>query len=264
MLKALRKTTLTVLLSIVAMSASGQQVRVIEPTGQWVTDRGDFLAVAEELDLARRLAGFADTTSTQIIIVTLKDLGGAPVSDYAFELGRKWQVGQADKDNGVVILLSRQESKVFIATGYGIEGAIPDAIAGRIVRNVMIPRFKQGQFFDGLRAGADAVMLASSGEFTADEVAPSRRRSEPRPLAGILIIGFILYSIISGFRNRGKHGGGGRHYRRSSGLLPILLWSALGASRGGGFGGGGFGGGGFGGFGGGGGGFGGGGAGGSW
>lgn len=251
-----------VFLLLTVGSAGGQSIRVIDPSGQWVTDQGDFLSDQEERYLSRQLSDFADTTSTQIIIVTVKDLGGYDPSDYALEIGRRWGVGQAEKDNGLVILLSRSEREVFISTGYGLEGAVPDALSSRIQRNIMIPRFREGRFFEGLSLAAGALMLATTGEFTADEIAPGRKSRRTLPPAFGLMAFIVLYSIINSFRNRGRHGGrGGRH----SSILPFILLSSLAGGRGG-FGGGGFGGGGFGGggFGGGGGGFGGGGAGGGW
>jgi uncharacterized protein len=261
------RQTLLVLAALVLFAGpvSGQQVSVLDPTGKWVTDAGDFLAPNEERFLSRMLSDYADSTSTQIVIVTVKDLGGASAFDYAVTLGRKWKVGQEGKNNGIVLLLSRAEHEIFISTGYGMEGAITDALSGKIIRSLMLPQFRNGRFFDGLRDGVGAIMLAASGEFQADDIPDDQSDGRGVPLSALIFIGFIVYSIVSSLGRR--HGGGkGGHYRRNSSLLPIILWSALGGGGRGGFGGGGFGGGGFGGggFGGGGGSFGGGGAGGSW
>jgi uncharacterized protein len=256
-----KKAAVLALLCLAVSTVSGQRARVIEPSGQWVTDLGDFLSTSEERILSRRLSGYADTTSTQIIVVTVNDLGGYVAADYAVELGRSWGVGQSGQNNGLVILLSRDEHEVFIATGYGLEGSVTDALASDVVRNIMIPRFRDGQFFQGLSEAVDVLVLASIGEFAAEDL-PTRNddgRGTIPYVNIIFVIVFILYSIVANGR-RGK--GGGRGGRRSNSILPIILWSALGSGgRGGGFGGGGFGGGGFGG---GGGSFGGGGAGGSW
>lgn len=245
------------LLCVVALPAArAQTVEVIPPSGQWVTDRGDMLSASEEQALTQKLRSYADTTSTQMIIVTLPDLGGADISMYATELGQQWQVGQQDKDNGLVILVSRDDRKVFIATGFGLEGAIPDAIAGRIIRNIITPNFRQGRIFQGLSDAVDALMLAAAGEYTADE-AESYERSDDdgTGTATLFVIMIIIYFVITSIRKGGGKGGGRRY--RSRGGPPVIIWGG-----GGGFGGGGgsFGGG----FGGGGGGFGGGGAGGGW
>ena len=245
------------------MPASGQQIQVIAPTGDWVTDRGDFLSASEEQSLGRLLSGYADTTSTQIIIVTLKDLGGYEISEYATALGRDWGVGQAEHNNGIVILASRDEREIFIATGYGMEGVIPDALAGRIVRNVVVPNFRNGDFYSGFREAIEVIIATASGEYSA----PASREPSGGP---DIDIGLIIWIAILLFIIFSRSGGGGSGRRRRGGGFPVIIWGpsygggSSGGFGGGSFGGGGFGGGGFGGFGGGGGSFGGGGAGGGW
>ncbi|MDA1028525.1 MAG: TPM domain-containing protein [Bacteroidetes bacterium] len=242
-------------------TAHAQNIKTIAPSGKWVTDSGQFLDGSERSILERKLSGYADSTSSQIILVTVADLGGYDPQEYALTIGREWKVGQAGKDNGVVILISRAERAIRIEIGYGLEGAIPDVFASRIVRDVITPAFRSGEFFQGLNSAVDIMIAAASGEFSGAEMAkePNRRIN-----SGVLYLIFIFaFMIISAIRNRGKGKGGDRHHYNS---IPMILWgSSLGGRGGGGFGGSGFGGGGFGGgFGGGGGGFGGGGAGGSW
>ena len=244
---------------------AGQSLQVLPPTGQWITDRGDFLSPAEERALSVRLASYADTTSTQIVIVTLPSLDGAAASDYAVELGRRWGVGQAGYNNGVVILISREDRQVFIATGYGLEGSIPDAVASRIYRNVLVPHFRQGRFYGGLSQAVDALMLAAAGEFEASQ---SGRESGGINVALIVVLAILVVFIVIALRDaRGGGDGGVRppRRRRHYGEPPIIILGGPGFGRrtGGWSGGGGFGGG-LGGFGGGGGSFGGGGAGGGW
>lgn len=252
-----------------AATAQGQRIDVLPPSGRWVTDAGDLLSPTEERLLSRKLSGYADTTSTQIVVVTVPSLNGVPASDYAVELGRKWGVGQKGKDNGVVILVSRDDRKVFIATGFGLEGAIPDAVAARIVRNILLPNFRQGRYYDGLSAAVDALMRAARGEYSAERTPRASRGVGGPNFTLIFILLIILFFVISAMRDKGGKGGKGgngnrkrRTYRRHGGP-PIIIWGGGFGGRhgGGGFGGGGFGGGGFGG---GGGSFGGGGAGGGW
>ena len=248
---------LAVLLGSAPREAQGQPVDVIPPSGEWVTDRADVLTEAEEQALTTRLRAYADTTSTQIVVVTLPTLGGADIALYATELGQVWGVGQEGVDNGAVILVARDDREVFIATGYGLEGAIPDAVASRIVRNILVPSFRQNRFYAGLSAAADALMQAAAGTYTADAAPmPYEEDDDGANTTLVFILIIIAYFVINGIR-RGGRGGGGRR-RRARGGTPIIFW---GGSSGGGFGGGGFSGGGFSG---GGGGFGGGGAGGSW
>lgn len=257
----------TCLLFIVlgGMSLASAQPDVIAPSGQWVTDRGDVLSSSEERALTTTLRDYADSTSTQIIIVTIPSLDGADIASYATELGQQWGVGQEDRDNGAVILLSRDDRRVFIATGFGLEGAVPDIVAGRIVRNIMIPAFREGNYYAGFSGAVDAVISAAAGEYEASEVAQRTSRSNDGvDAATVFILLIIGYFVVSGLRKGGRRGGPGgpRRRGRGRGMGPMIIWGGGGFGGGrGGFGGGGFGGGGFGG---GGGSFGGGGAGGSW
>lgn len=253
-----------------ARPAHAQQIDVIAPSGEWVTDRGEMLDAAEEQALAQKLQHYQDSTSTQIVIVTLPSLEGHEPADYAVALGRAWGVGRQGQDNGVVILVSRDDREVFIATGYGLEGAIPDAIASRIVRGVIVPRFREGRFYAGLNEAVDHLVDAATGEFTAEQIrAPEREGERALDGATLFVLFIIAFFVINAIRhNRGRGGDGGRRYRRSRRDLPFIIWGGgggWGGGRSGGFGGfGGGGGGGFGGFSGGGGSFGGGGAGGGW
>lgn len=242
--------------------AIAQQIEVVPPADRLVNDRAGMLSATEVRQLEQKLRGYADTTSTQIVVVTISSLDGAPASMYATQLGREWGVGQQGQDNGVVILISEGDREVFIATGYGLEGAIPDAIASRIVRNIIRPAFRQGAYFAGLDRASDALIAAARGEFTAAEAEPEHREDRSFDLANGFILLILLYFVVNGMR-RGRRGGGngGQRRRRDAGG-PFIIWGGGGHggfSGGGSFGGGG---GGFGGFGGG--SFGGGGAGGSW
>lgn len=254
------------------LQAGAQSVNVLPPSGRWVTDSAGMLSPAQQQALSERLRLYADSTSTQIIIVTLSTLDGVPAADYAVELGRRWGVGEGEHDNGAVILVSRDDRQVHIATGYGLEGAVPDALASRIVRNVIVPNFRQDRFYAGLSEASTIIMEAAAGEYTASprELREGGRSLNLATLFVILVIAFFVVEAMS--TNRHGGGGGKRRVRRRSGVPPIIIWGAMnamaGRGRGRGFGGGGFGGGfgggGFGGFSGGGGSFGGGGAGGSW
>ena len=230
-----------------------------------VNDFAGIFSAAENEALEQKLLAYNDSSSTQIYVVTVSDLGGYPASDYSFRLGEKWGIGQKSKNNGAVILIKpkvgNSRGQAFIASGYGLEARINDAYAGRIVRNDMIPYFIEDDYFGGVNAAIDVMIERLSGEFSAEE----GKEEEGIPLFAVIIIIIGIIILLALFS-----GGGDQHidndgHRRSSGP-PIFFPPVIGGGRrGGGFGGGGFGGGGFGGFGGGGGGsFGGGGAGGSW
>lgn len=222
-----------------------------------VNDFANILSSSESKALESKLLLYNDTTSTQIYVVTISDLQGYPVSDYAFELGEKWGIGQSGKDNGLLILikpkLGNSRGQAFVATGYGLETYITDAFAGRIVRDYMIPYFVEDDYFGGINAAVDVVIAKLSGEFDADS---SSERGIPKWLIIlILIIIFVIVTSSSGGDQNISRGG----HRRSGGAPIFFPPSSRGGSSS--WGGGGFGGG----FGGGGGGrFGGGGAGGSW
>jgi len=251
---------------LMAMTGWGSpaSAQVPSPPKSLVTDLGEFLEPVEERALERKLQSYQDSTSTQIALLTVQDLGGMDPQEYALEVGRVWGVGQEGQDNGVVFLISRAERQIRLEVGYGLEGALPDALASRIIREVVTPSFKQGQFFAGINAAVDLIMAAAAGEF--EGLPSSGGSSSGGGIDPIFIyLAFIfIYFLISGIRNRG--GGKGCYRRSRRGDFPVVFWgSGMGHNRGGGFGGGmggGFGGGGFGGFGGG--GFGGGGAGGGW
>ena len=253
-------------LLLLALAAGVVQAQEQPRPTALVTDAGGFLSSNEVRILSSKLEGYADTTSSQVAIVTQNDLGGTDIATYATELGEAWGVGQAGKDNGVVIVVAREEREVFIAVGYGLEGALPDAVVSRIVRNTITPLFRDGRFFQGLSLAVDEIMLRASGEFTADEVVvPEARTRRGVDVCGLVFFIFLLVMVLTTIRRRG--GGGPR--RGNDAIIPLMFM--LGHASGRGVGGGGFGGGGMGGFGGGGGfggfgggGFGGGGAGGGW
>jgi len=213
--------------------------------------------------LEQKLIRYSDTTSTQIVIITIHSLKGQEISMYTTALAHKWGIGQAEKDNGILILVSKDDRKMTIQTGYGVEHLLTDALSRRIIENIMKPNFKQGDFYGGLDAATTAIMQIMSGEYQGEPVSQSDTKGFPVKIIIIIII--ILFVILS---NKNRKNGGKNGGKRQGGfsLLDAIILSNLGRSSGGSFGGssgGSFGGGGFGGgFGGG--GFGGGGASGGW
>lgn len=239
---------------------------------QLVNDLAGMLTPEEAQSLESKLDDFSNRTSTQIVVLTVKTLNGEDKSMYATEVGQKWGVGQKGFDNGVVILLKEKtnESKgeVFIATGYGLEGALPDATCKLIVENEMIPSFRQGNYAEGIDKAVSTIMKISLGEFSAKEYNSKHAAKKESPVGAIIALIVIIFIIgrIFGASNsvRNRHMGRNLPFWILLGMLGSGSRSSSGNwgnfnSGGGSFGGGG---GGFGGFGGG--GFGGGGAGGSW
>lgn len=215
--------------------------------------------------LEQKLDRYDDSTSNQIAIVLVDDLQGYAAVDYAVALGRKWGVGGKQFNNGVIILVSTGGGSghrdAFIATGYGLEGAIPDITANTILQTDLIPNLKSGNYYQGFDKATDDIIKAAAGEYKAPE---GYRQGGKKGFGfGKIIIVIIIIILVLVFSGGSGKGGGGYVSRGGSGWLgPMILGGMLGRASSGGFGGGGFGGGGGGGFGGG--GFGGGGAGGSW
>jgi|SRR5690606_19846061 len=234
-----------------------------------VNDYTNTLSSAQVQQLESKLVAFNDTTTTQIAVVLIKSLGGYDVADYGVRLAQEWGIGGAENDNGILLLASLGDRKVTIQTGYGVEGAVPDAIAYQIINNEIKPAFSRTDYFTGLDRATDALISYTKGEYKAK---PKKKNEEGSgiPFIVIVIVIFVVISIFSKGGGGGRGGGKVIGGRGSSDLLWWTLLSGMGnrGGRGGGFGGGfgggggGFGGGGFGGFGGG--SFGGGGASGSW
>ena len=219
-----------------------------------VTDFAGLLADWEQEQLENKLSAFNDSTSTQIAIVTVQSLNGYDVADFSFTLAEKWGIGQEGEDNGILILIAPSERRMFIATGYGVEAFVPDAIAKRIVEKTLKPNFRNEDYYLGLDQATNLLMGLVSGQFSPRQL----EDNPPIPSFVMIIIIFILVVfIISRFRNGkgGYRGPGGHTYMGPVRRGPT--WTDFSGGRGS-FGGGG----GFGGFGGG--SFGGGGAGGSW
>ena len=211
-----------------------------------VYDYINLLTPSQKSSLENKLIRYADSTSTQIVCIIIGSTKGEDITMLGAKWGQKWGIGQKGEDNGIVITLAKDDRKVDINTGYGIEYRITDMNSKRIIERIMIPEFKNDNYYAGLDKGSDAIFAALQGEFTEDRDF-SKKDSGHIPIFIIIIFVIILISLF-------RKGGGGKGGGRRGSLLDILILSSMG--RTGGFGGGGFGSGG--GFGGGGGGFGGG------
>ena len=225
---------------------------------QAVNDFGNFLEPFQKEALEQKIRAYNDSTSSAIVIITVPALDGYDIAEVALKYMREWKPGVADKDNGVIILVSKEERKARIETGYGMEGVLPDITAKHIIDEVIVPNFKANDYYRGFDQAVDAIVLAARGEYKADTKSTSKGHI---PFKGIFFLIIIIIFILSKI---GGGGGGNYMSRRGSRGMGGLGWFMLGnmlggGSRGGwgggsgGFGGGfgGGGGGGFGGFGGG-------------
>jgi len=167
-----------------------------------VNDFAGLLAPGQERDLEQRLADFERRTSNQLMVVTFPDAGGDVVEDVSIRLAEKWGAGGRQNDNGLILIVFVQERKVRFEVGYGLEGALPDALAARIIRNEISPRFGQGDFSGGIAAGMQAAMQAVQGEYRGTGRRKSTERNA-REIGGLIIpIIFILIFLFGGRRGR--------------------------------------------------------------
>lgn len=219
----------------------------------YVHDYSNWLAPGEKAALEQKLRTYWDSTSTQIVVMIRPDLGDYDKASYAFELGNRWGIGRKDKNNGVVMLIKSEppDRGIFIATGYGTEGALPDITAGRIIRNTIGPYFRQQQYYQGIDAGLNDIIKALAGEFTTDE--PEKELSGSVLLVLLIVflclfglMGYVFYRVRKGLGTMYTHDGKGRsrrNDRNNDGGFGGGWWIGGGGFGGGSSGGGGWGGG---------------------
>jgi uncharacterized protein len=275
-----KHTIAALLLALLALAAPATAQTFPQNNGSPVVDQAGILTPEQQADLKSKSQALYTQTGRAFAVATVKSLEGYPVEDYAYRLGRAWGLGEKEKDNGVLLLVAPNDRKVSIATGYGAGAYMTDAMSGIIIREDILPHFKQSppDYGGGIEAGADAIikqMSLSPDEAEKNIAAAQQAQKQRQHSSGgglpiffwLMIIGFVVLSHFRrcvGRRYRGRHGG----------ISPwVVLWGLnelSRGSRGGGWGGGSWGGGGWGGGGGGsfggfgGGSFGGGGASGSW
>lgn len=221
---------------------------------KFATDLTGTLSQPELDDLNRVLSLYQDSTSNQVTFLMISTLKERPIEEYALEVARKNVIGQKDRNNGILFLVAKDDKQMRIEVGYGLEGALPDALSGSILRNEVRPSFASGDYFSGIKGGLSSIIAATKGEYKADPKKAGRKKERGGMPFGILaVIGIVLF-LKAIF---GRHGRGG-------GIGPGIFIGGFGGGFGSGSGGFSGGGGDFGGFSGGGGDFGGGGASGSW
>lgn len=227
-----------------------------------VYDYISLLSDSEKTSLEQKLIKYSDTTSTQIVVAIISSTNGENINYLGAQWGEKWGIGQAKEDNGVLILLAKDDRRIAINTGEGMEHLLSDAMSKRIIEQDIIPYFKKNDYAGGLNRGVDAIFEVMTGEYHGTR---KGNNSDAIPI-GLLLLLFIIFMIIiiaiSKNRKGGNNGGSGGNKRQGMSLLDAIILSNMGrgsygggssggglfggGSSGGGFGGG-FGGGGFGG-----------------
>ncbi|MBV9078318.1 MAG: TPM domain-containing protein [Methylobacteriaceae bacterium] len=228
-LPAVAALVLVVLLGA-GQAALGQSFPAL--TGR-VVDAANLLPAADRAAIEAKLKAHEDRTGDQVVVATVPGLGDLPVEDYANRLFRAWKLGEAKRNNGVLLLVAPRERKVRVEVGYGLEGALTDAVSSLIIRTAITPKFRAGDLPGGIAAGTDAILSVLAGD--ADEW---QRRAAPKPagidpdtvvtIIVILFVLFMLWRIMLGF------GDGARAHRRRNGSWVVTPSSSSGWSGGGG------------------------------
>lgn len=254
-------------LLLVAAPALAQSKIAFPPLTGRVVDQANLLDPATEQALTAKLAALEAATSDQLVVVTVDSLQDQEIEDYGYQLGRAWGIGQKENDNGALLIVAPNERKVRVEVGYGLEPILTDAFSSQLIRNDILPAFREGDYQAGVVKGVDALIAQLSldpaeAQARAQAVAAQQDDAKGQAIGPLIIVAvlFLFMFVLAARSGRG----------RRSGVGSVLLWAASEALRnsgrggGGGWGGGGGGGFGGGGFGGGGGSFGGGGASGGW
>lgn len=189
------------LLLFYGLSFSQTEIPIIK---QRVTDMAGFLSSSEVQALEKMLKDYEDTTSTQIVIITLAALDGYEIEEFAAETIKQNGIGQKNKNNGLLILAIKDSRKVRIEVGYGLEPVVTDAVSGQIVRNDIAPNFKKSLYYQGFSMAIVDLQKAIGGEFILEKKDKSVGNNIP---SFIWVIVFVILAIISGLNRKRRVGG---------------------------------------------------------
>lgn len=196
-----------------------------------IYDYAQLLSAKDKAALEKKLIKYSDSTSTQIVIVTVETINNESIGILAPKWAHEWGIGQSKQDNGVLILLAKKERKIGIAPGYGVEDRITAGIGGEIIRKIITPEFKTGNYYKGLDKGADAIFDVLKGKYKGER---KKNKEKGLPILPIIIIVIVILALISKSKNSGGNSG---NSGAGPSLLDVIILSSLGRS-GGGFGGG--------------------------
>src|SRR5580704_18010309 len=170
------KKLLLPLLIFTCLFTAAQNIPAPPNPPRLVNDFAHVMTSDQIEQLESKLVAYDDSTSIQIAVITVPTTGDYAIEDYALKILRDWNVGNKKTNNGIVILASIQDHKIFIATGYGMEGSVPDITAKEIIDNEILPNFKQGNYYRGFDLATDAIIKAAAGEYKAPEGYANRGR----------------------------------------------------------------------------------------
>jgi uncharacterized protein len=211
--------------SSVAAAARALDIEVPRNDG-WVTDLAGLLSPSEEQSLEALMESYRQGTKHEIALLTVPDLKGQPIERFALEVGRAWGIGGKEQNNGALLVVSKADRSVRIEVGRGLEGNLTDSISGRIIRDVIVPRFKRGDFPGGLRQGIEAIHSAIGGDYGK---LPKNRAPVSPEFVGVtvqvfLIVLFLFVAFLSRLFRRGR--------RRHAGVFPGMFIPPIGLGRG--------------------------------
>lgn len=212
------------LLACFVKLCSGFAQEYPEKTNKLVNDYASLLNSEQNQALEYSLDTFSKAHLTQIAVVIMETVGDYPIEDYTVGLAQKWGVGVKGKNNGILLLVALKDRKLWIATGYGAEGAVTDALARRIIEKEIKPYFKQGEYFQGLVQGTATIMSYMRGEFTADDYVKGSGGKFPSFMVYIIlgIIFIVIYSKFAGVRG----------YARTNSVPFWVAWGLMNAASG--------------------------------
>lgn len=185
----------------------------VPSTPALVNDLGDLLTTEEENLLETKLVKFNKETSNEIAVVTVKSLGDLEVSQFANELGRKWSIGKATKRNGVLVLISKNDRKINISPSDKLQGALPDVICSRIIREDIVPNFKKEEYFIALNEATDHIIAATKGEFTNEQIGQGKEIHGFSAIIILLVFAFLFVAFMYFFRDKNNIYVTGRGYQ---------------------------------------------------
>lgn len=166
----------------------------------YVNDYAGMLSPETEKSLNQALQSFDGTDSTQIAVLTINSLTGDSLEEFSIRVADSWKIGHKGRDNGALLLIAKEDRKIRIEVGRGLEGVMTDLASGRIIDNIISPHFKEGNFDQGITAGVDAMIKVTRGEYTAETLARRSRKGGQDPPLLFKLIFFLL--IITAFLGR--------------------------------------------------------------
>lgn len=219
------------------IASAGAEV-AIPPLGAAVTDLSGLLNAGQKAELEQRLRSFSAQKGSQVAILIVPTTKPETVEQYAIRVAENWQLGRKGVDDGVLILLASADREVRIEVGYGLEGPLPDVTANRIIEEVMIPYFKQNDYFGGLKAGADRVIRVIEGEALPPAPAQRTPAKGSAGFEGFVPIFFVIVAFLGGMLKRmfGRFLGAGATGLAAGGAGWLILGTVLSAGLAGFFG----------------------------